>query len=269
MKRIFLLRKAALGDLILTLPVIHALTTIGVVSVATHARFAALLPAGVRPVDDDWLWQPAAQHRRLDARCDYDIGVAFTRAAGEALVAAGVPDVRWVEARPPARVHAVDHYAGVLSGLRFDPVPLVRVPRVPRGDFLVISPGSGGAHKRWPMARWRELAARLGRPVVYVRGPVEAEEEGWPAAAVCPDIPGLLALAASASAWIGPDSGPCHVAAAVYEGQGRDRGACSVVFGPTDPVSWAPRGARTWGWDADISEVARYLSCFLPNLHPT
>jgi ADP-heptose:LPS heptosyltransferase len=50
-----------------------------------------------------------------------------------------------------------------------------------------------------------------------------------------PSMEDLLALLAGAAAYLGNDSGPSHLAAAL--------GARTVaVFGPTDLERWAPRG---------------------------
>jgi hypothetical protein len=254
---VFVLRKAALGDLVLTLPVIEALTTIGRVSVATHPRFEVLLPPTVTAVDDAWVWARAPHH--------YDLAVCFSVGAANALRAAGVPEVRQVDPYPPAGVHALDHYAGVLAGLPYAWSPRVSPPPTAEGRYVVIAPGSGGAGKRWPMERWRALVAVLPAPVIWVRGPVEADEPGWPLGAVSPDAAGLVALAAASACWVGPDAGPSHLAAAVYAGQGRDLTRASVVFGPTDPAQWAPRGAKIWRWDAEPRPIVDWLSRFLPN----
>jgi ADP-heptose:LPS heptosyltransferase len=121
---------------------------------------------------------------------------------------------------------------------------------------VVLAPGSGGVHKRWPLDRWRAVAGALGRagvPVRWVRGPDEVEEGGWPSDAVAPDLPGLCALAAAAGAWAGPDAGPSHVAAAV--------GAPAfIVFGPTDPAEWAPPAATVLPWDVEPLALATILA---------
>lgn len=252
---IFVLRKAALGDFVLTLPVIDALTTMGRVHVATHPRFAALLPPGVSLVDDDWVWT-----RRRHA---YDLAITFSASAAEALRVAGVPEVRHVAPRPPPGVHALDHYAGVLDGAPFGPPRIVPTVGEEHPPFVVIAPGSGGAEKRWPIARWRAVAEQIPAPVVWVRGPVEVDEPRWPDAEA-PDVAGLIALAARSAAWLGPDAGPSHLAAAVYLGQGRDPARASVVFGPTDPSNWAPLGAQIWPWNAEPHAIVSGVSRFLP-----
>ena len=240
-------RAGALGDFVLSLPVLRALTTLGPVHVVTDPRYAPLLPPGATLVPGDWIWRGAAPPHA------YTVAVAFSPTTAEALRAVGLP-VRAVAPRPPPGVHAVDHYAGVLVGLD---VVLDRRPRVPVPVAapplvrpVVLAPGSGGKEKRWPLERWRRVADALGVPVVWVSGPVEAEED-WPVDAVCPDLPGLVALAAGCAAWLGPDSGPSHLAAAAGARVG-------VVFGVTDPACWAPVGSVVWPWDTAPDALAAW-----------
>ena len=85
-------RMGALGDFVLTLPVLRAL---GPVDVLCEERYAPLLPAGTRRVAWDW-------QRPLE----YERAYAFSPTMAEALRRAGVADVRHVASRPPAGVHA-------------------------------------------------------------------------------------------------------------------------------------------------------------------
>lgn len=247
-------RRAALGDFVLTLPVLRALTTLGPVHVATHARYAPLLPPGAVLHDDAWLWRGDPPPIRFDR------AVAFGGVAAEAVAATGIP-TRATTPRPPPGVHAVDHYATVLD-LPYDRRPRVHVAPDPtaRGR-VVLAPGSGGREKRWPLDRWRAVADRLPAPPIWVRGPDEIDEPGWPDDARCPDLPALAALAAGCDAWLGPDAGPSHLAAAVRE----DPDAVGVIFGPTDPTAWAPVGARVWPWNVDPADLAAALTRFLRN----
>jgi len=215
----------------------------------------------------------------------YGAAFVFGRAYAEGLAGSGIPEVRWVEAKPPAGVRAGAHFAGVLAG-----VPGVGAPGAPRvfgapgapGDddereFVVIAPGSGGAEKRVPVATWERVARALeaARPdlrVRWVAGPLEAAE---PWASDVPDLPGLVDLATRATAWLGPDSGPSHLAAAARRGAGRDPADVYVWFGPTDPAVWAPEGVTVLqgsaGRQGDLDPdalVARILARLAPDGAP-
>jgi heptosyltransferase-2 len=110
--------------------------------------------------------------------------------------------------------------------------------------LVLIHPGSGGRRKCWPLPRFLELAQRLrqqGLSVSLAHGPAEADLaaqlEADPQSrglTLCP--PGLLDLAGlleSAALFIGNDSGPGHLAAAL--------GTPTLsLFGPTDPGVWKP-----------------------------
>jgi ADP-heptose:LPS heptosyltransferase len=89
------------------------------------------------------------------------------------------------------------------------------------------------------------VAAALGRPVLLVEGPADAEACRLFTACAPPSLSvaraaGLTvaqigALAAECRLFLGNDSGTSHLAAAL--------GVPTVaIFGPTDPGVWAPRG---------------------------
>ncbi len=155
----------------------------------------------------------------------------------------------WLLTRPvvPLRPvpHQIDEYlhlvreAGYRTGER-DPRLPPRANRPIAGAYVVLAPGAryGGA-KRWPgfAALGAALAAR-GRAVVVLGG----AGEGF-------DGPGIVNLAgrttleealdhvAHADLVVSNDSGLAHAARAL----GR---RTLVLFGPTDPVRTAPRGAE-------------------------
>lgn len=112
---------------------------------------------------------------------------------------------------------------------------------------IVLAPGSGAPWKCWPRDRWLELARRLAARAVaptVVIGPVERERDdprGW----CWPEGTGFLAdldcvaLAerlATARAFVGNDSGPTHLAAAL-------RVPTVAIFGAGMPRVYAPPGA--------------------------
>ncbi len=124
-------------------------------------------------------------------------------------------------------LHAVDFYLAQV-GRPLGASPHISVSRYAQEPFAIIHPFSGSARKNWPMERWQELAERLRRrmPVHWCAGPE---------AVVRQDLYQLAEWIGSAYVFIGNDSGISHLAAAI--------GTPTItLFGPTDPVVWAPRG---------------------------
>ncbi|MEZ6192720.1 MAG: glycosyltransferase family 9 protein [Phycisphaerales bacterium] len=112
---------------------------------------------------------------------------------------------------------------------------------------MAVHPGSGGEQKCWPADRYESLIEKLkdrGQPVRPLLG--EAEADRWPddviqrwqkqhGAEVFGSLDQLHVALAAASAYIGNDSGPTHLAAQM--------GLPTVaLFGPTPPSLWAPVG---------------------------
>lgn len=233
--RALFVRTGALGDFCLTLPTLAALVDAGhTVDLICTPRFAALAAqllgadrlgtvtdaAGLGAL---WIFGGRAPAR-------YACAVAWTAAHADGLRAAGVDDVRCVAPRPPDGVPAVVHLNGAwpCNPARTFPLAVAREPA-----RIMIAPGSAGADKRWPMARWQAVAAMLeaaGREVRWVGGPLE------PWATDRPALPELAVLAAGCGAWLGADSGPAQLAARV--------GARVHVVGPAASAAWTPPGAR-------------------------
>ena len=248
-------RTGALGDFVLTLPVLHRLADAGPLTVVAPGRYRVLFDRAASWIDADGpsaaaLWRDGA--RRVERR-----GVAWTAGAAAALSASGIPEVAEGAPRPAPGVHAADHLWSPLVpwfGHRDRPPalpapPAVALPPLPPQP-IVIAPGSGGARKRWPLTRWRAVADRLPG-VVWVRGPTEAEEADWGVPTLDDlDLAALWALAGRCRMWLGPDSGPSHLAAAAGARVG-------VVFtDATDPIQWAPIGATIYRADTAPSTIA-------------
>lgn len=107
------------------------------------------------------------------------------------------------------------------------------------GRFLLACPLAGWGSKQWPLEHYAELAgltqAQLGLPLV-VNGAhaQEARLRGIPGAMVhLSGLPGLIDATRRATAVLGLDSGPLHLAAAL-----RKPGV--ALFGPTDPARNGP-----------------------------
>jgi ADP-heptose:LPS heptosyltransferase len=149
------------------------------------------------------------------------------------------------------------------------PLPLLTGTRAgagppPQAGRAVLAPGSGGRAKRLSPELVRRLALALARrwgPPLLLLGPAEEPDYGRELARAMegaevawlrePGMPALAAILGGAPAYVGADSGVSHLAAAL--------GAPTLaVFQASDPLVWAPRGARARA--CRLAEVERALS---------
>jgi heptosyltransferase-1 len=108
---------------------------------------------------------------------------------------------------------------------------------LPPGHFVLASPLAGWRSKQWPSENYSALARSLELPLV-VNGPPGAESALRQIAGAqvhLSGIPGLIDATRRATAVIGVDSGPMHLAAALAK-------PGIAIFGPTDPVTHGPYG---------------------------
>lgn len=115
-------------------------------------------------------------------------------------------------------------------------------------DFAILNPGAGWGAKRWPAERYGEVARRLadqGVRSILNYGPGEEElarkadaASGGIAEAMSCSVSELIALTGRARIFIGGDTGPLHLAAAL-------RVPAVAIFGPTDPARNGPYGTRS------------------------
>ena len=178
--------------------------------------------------------------------------------------AATGPVLLW-DPRPPAdfRGHIVDH---LLSPLQQWDLPVCnRTPHIelrpddygyvdalPAAPEVVIHLGSGSPAKCWPVANFHALANALQKRdwhTALLCGPVERERQLTSGALHPPDLRSLAGLLANAALFIGNDSGPGHLAAAVGT-------PTLTLFGPTDPRLWAPRSKRSQVLQAPSADIA-------------
>jgi len=269
--RLVVLRGGALGDFVLTLPAIAALRLafpgahlhlIGDPRFAPLARPDALLdhdsPALIPLHSGD---PPGDGLRSFLAGCACCLAYAVDpedhlERSLRHLVAGPV----WLwDPRPTGDRHIADHLLEPLRQ-RHLPIadPLPRLSLLPgerqyaldsweerglKGPLVLLHPGSGGRRKRWPLERFLELArwcAGQGAEVLLLCGPADADLEAQLRAeplglqALYP--PGPLELAGlleRTALFVGNDSGPGHLAAAL--------GTPTLsLFGSTDPRLWRP-----------------------------
>jgi lipopolysaccharide heptosyltransferase I len=116
------------------------------------------------------------------------------------------------------------------------------------GEFAILNPGAGWGAKRWPAERFGEVARRLASmgicPLVNY-GPGEEDlfrlvlaASGGTAKPAKGSITELIALTRRARLFIGGDTGPLHLAAAL-------RVPVVAIYGPTDPARNGPYGTRS------------------------
>jgi heptosyltransferase-1 len=115
-------------------------------------------------------------------------------------------------------------------------------------DFAILNPGAGWGAKRWPAERYGRVARALaadGVRSILNCGPGEAElareaeaASGGGAKSMNCSITELIALTRRARLFIGGDTGPLHLAAALQV-------PVVAIFGPTDPARNGPYGTRS------------------------
>ena len=116
------------------------------------------------------------------------------------------------------------------------------------GEFAILNPGAGWGAKRWPAERYGQVASELsktGVKSILNYGPGEkdlaraAESASKGAAtAIKTSISELIALTRRARLFIGGDTGPMHLAAAL-------KVPVAAIFGPTNPARNGPYGTRS------------------------
>jgi ADP-heptose:LPS heptosyltransferase len=165
-------------------------------------------------------------------------------------------DIPPLERRTHVRILPAEHagMAGLLHQLRANRAPL----------RIALHPGSGAApaQKRWPLGRFQEVARTLveqtGAQIIIAGGASEQALAMQLGRAIGPAAVSLagrltlrqsLALFAACDLFIGNDSGPLHLAAAVGTPVVGIYGATNpAVFGPWAPVEQVatiqPPGAR-------------------------
>jgi heptosyltransferase I len=116
------------------------------------------------------------------------------------------------------------------------------------GDFVLLNPGAGWGAKQWPAERYGAVARRLAEDGVKALinfGPgeeslmqaVESASKGTAQGISC-SLTELIALTRRARLFIGGDTGPMHLAAALGI-------PVVAIFGPTNPARNGPFGTRS------------------------
>jgi heptosyltransferase-2 len=264
--QIVVLRGGALGDIVLTLPILQALRDFYpdcfVTLVAPYpqailaryhtdrvldlnsARLLGLFKSGTSLQDE--ARECLLADLILSYLSDPDRMIEKKLASSDTTKFFQAPFKLDLERRPA--VEQLAQPLAILGITSIDPVPRLTVsPPIRSMNRLAIHPGSGSRNKNWPLSHWSELLRELMpsfAEILLISGEADTEISK----AVRPLIPATkLRLCANRSLWdlvselsqatlfIGHDSGVTHVAAAT--------GVPTVaLFGPTDPTIWAPNG---------------------------
>ncbi len=256
--------QAALGDWVLTFPILRALNgPVTAVSAWSKARLAAMLMDHVQPVDIEArefsrmhapdgpaALGPAVEQLLADARLliSFVSGPHDPWALSARRLTPGA-EVIFVQPRPPRNWtgHVCEWHDQQLSQQGLELVPAM----VPHGGCadgpVVVHPGSGGNEKCWPATRFEALIDTLragGKIVRPLLGEVELDR--WPTqrldhwrqtygARCIESLETLHQEVADASLFVGNDAGPTHLAAQMGL-------RTLALFGPTRPQRWRPIG---------------------------
>jgi heptosyltransferase-2 len=242
--RRLLIRRGAIGDLIVSLPALECLKT-DYLEVWTARRTAPLIRFAdrVRAIEATGLDLVGVTDDPLPRCLDgFDEIVSWyggNRAEFRDAVA-GLP-FRFLPALPweGSPVHATDFYLDQIrefASVRSAAVPHIACEAAPKENFAVIHPFSGSPRKNWPLAKFQALAERLAR-VMPVRWCAGDEDPPLADTVRIDDLFELACWLARARLYIGNDSGITHLAAAVGT-------PVLAIFRSSDPAVWAPRGAH-------------------------
>jgi heptosyltransferase-1 len=210
--------------------------------------------------------------------CKYEIAVDFQGAMKSAVIARlsgarmifGMANPREAPARifyhrrvATTGAHVIEQYHSIVEAVAGRQLATTRIEfpcddnaerviaktlRETGENFVLINPGAGWAAKQWPAERYGEVARELAKaglaPLVNF-GPgekelaraVESASDGTARLISC-TIAELIGLTRRARLFIGGDTGPLHLAAALGV-------PVVAIFGPTDPARNGPYGTRS------------------------
>jgi len=271
--QILVIRGGAIGDFILTLPVLAALRRQfpeSRLEVLGYPHIARLALAGglvddLRPIESRGLAGFFARSGELDSalQCYFDgfpiiisflydpDGIFLSNVArcsrAQFIVGPHRPD-------DAAGLHATEVFLKPLESLAIfdaDPVPRLTLnSQLPTLNELAIHPGSGSERKNWPEANWAELLQRLATETSLQFLLVGGEAEGERLTRLAQVLPAnryeilsskpldeVAGRLRQCAGFVGHDSGITHLATAL--------GVPSLaLWGPTPEAVWAPKGER-------------------------
>jgi ADP-heptose:LPS heptosyltransferase len=272
-KRLLILHQGALGDFIVTFPVLALLRDVfaGVDAVCRSSFGPAAVHLGI--VDDyrsveaagfATIYTDAPSPRWADWLSSYEriLLFSFSEELAQRLRTHAGTDVYRIPPWPRNRQHVqVTEFlwdrlltADFLTEKEKERLREARrrvwhAPRRgPDSKRVFLGPGAGSVSKRWPLASFLKLAALLARKgfePIFLLGPLEgdiavqlADPSRSPFPVTRPEnLIDLIDLLKTAGGYVGNDSAVGHLAA--FLGL-----ATVIVFGPSNPACWRPWGPR-------------------------
>ena len=239
--RRLIVRPGAIGDCILCWPALeHLLTEYTEIWISSPVVSLVGFADAVRPLagtgidlvglgDREW---PAMLREHLQSFDSIVSWYGTNRPEFRAALAAENIGCDFLPALPPAGFtgHATDFFAGQVGAAKGS-VPRINIDRAAKRQSVIIHPFSGGKRKNWRLDLFQQVAGSLDCKVEWLAGPEEALEN----ALRFERLRDLAHWLTGASLYVGNDSGITHLAAAIGV-------PTLALFGPTDPVRWAPRG---------------------------
>ncbi len=248
LESLLIVRLGAMGDIIHTLPAVTALRNAlpdGRIGWIVEERWAELLCARNSPksgpVSRARTIVGLERPRELPARILYSRRVTTPKA------------------------HVVEQYHSLAEGVvgKSLPVPSIELPHDDQAEadiarkllglnkerpFVIITPGTGWGAKQWPPERYGKVASALAQdgltPFINC-GPGEEDiaravqsASNDKARPILCSITELIALIRRSRLFIGGDTGPLHLAAALQV-------PVVALFGPTDPLRNGPYGTNS------------------------
>ncbi len=273
-EHILIIRPGAVGDTLLTFPLLRALKTRNEPMHITFVGNPAVLPLAEKfeladSIFDygalEWselfsqsgIHSPFLQHiiqhtdraicwmRDPDGSIERNIRVA------------GVARILVTSGRPPEgrEIHIVTYLAqtlGMTLSEQEQAQPFASIPAI-NTHGVAIHPGSGGTSKCWPITHFADIIKALWQhsiPVLLLAGPADTERLSTLMNTIPPpSTPSLLKLVVNAplievaehlqqfKVYLGNDSGITHLAALL--------GLSTIaLFGPSNPTVWKPIGPK-------------------------
>jgi len=258
MKKVLVIRYGGVGDIITTLPVIKSLKKSGYsVVLVSNSRYKGLwkyMALDVFICVDNPFFLPAFAGENnpdfINFINRFDIVISYTdkeEIFSRTLKRSFRGTIIFHPVSPERiKKHIVEYLLEPVHNLtdKLSITPELKINPPSKKEFFVIHPGSGSIHKNWEKERFLTLYKRLStnmKGIILLGYAENQQRDFWYKNIDASNIVEteslecLIPYAEKAHFYIGNDSGVSHLFSAA--------GVPSVViFGPTSPFIWSPRG---------------------------